>query len=92
MTIDSIFVSGLISYLNTEICTSKQKKFPLVTFIDTPGLVDGGMNYPFDVNEGLLWLGDLVDLIFVFFDPIGQVRIKLPTGYEFTLMKIYKSK
>ena len=75
--IHSLFVLGLISYLNTEICTSKQKKFPLVTFIDTPGLVDGGMNYPFDVNEGLLWLGDLVDLIFVFFDPIGQVKIKL---------------
>jgi hypothetical protein len=33
------------------------------------------MNYPFDVNRALLWLGDLVDLIFVFFDPIGQVRI-----------------
>ena len=75
-----LFVSGLISYLNTEICTSKQKKFPLVTFIDTPGLVDGGMNYPFDVNEGLLWLGDLVDLIFVFFDPIGQVNIRLIRG------------
>merc|ERR1711913_209068 len=30
------------------------------------------MNYPFDVNEGILWLGDLVDMIFVFFDPIGQ--------------------
>ena len=69
----SFFLSGLLSYLNTEICTSKQKKFPLVTFIDTPGLVDGGMNYPFDVNEGLLWLGELVDLVFVFFDPIGQV-------------------
>jgi len=67
---------GLLSYLNTEICTSKQKKFPLVTFIDTPGLVDGGMNYPFDVNEGLLWLGELVDLVFVFFDPIGQALCK----------------
>ena len=64
----------MLSYLNTEICTSKQKKFPLVTFVDTPGLVDGGMNYPFDVNEGILWLGDLVDMIFVFFDPIGQVH------------------
>ena len=45
-----------------------------MTFVDTPGLVDGGMNYPFDVNEGILWLGDLVDMIFVFFDPIGQVH------------------
>jgi len=67
---------GLLSYLNTEICTSKVKKFPLVTFVDTPGLVDGGMNYPFDVNEGIQWLGDLVDLIFVFFDPIGQALCK----------------
>merc|ERR1719412_409514 len=67
---------GLLSYLNTEICTSKQKRFPLVTFVDTPGLVDGGMNYPFDVNEGILWLGELVDLIFVFFDPIGQALCK----------------
>ena len=37
------------------------------------GLVDGDMNYPFDVNQAILWLGELVDLIFVFFDPIGQV-------------------
>ena len=73
-TVPFILYSGLLSYLNTEICTSKQKKFPLVTFVDTPGLVDGGMNYPFDVNEGILWLGDLVDMIFVFFDPIGQVH------------------
>ena len=82
MIMHFLFVSGLISYLNTEICTSKQKKFPLVTFIDTPGLVDGGMNYPFDVNEGLLWLGDLVDLIFVFFDPIGQVNIRQIRGKD----------
>ena len=91
---------GLIDYINTEVSTSKAKKFPLVTFIDTPGLVDGDMNYPFDVNKAILWLGDLVrksppfticvlmgiliwspifcqvDLIFVFFDPIGQALCK----------------
>ena len=66
-------IAGLVDYLQTEVSTSKQKKFPLVTFVDTPGLVDGDMIYPFDVNRALLWLGDLVDLIFVFFDPIGQV-------------------
>ena len=65
---------GLVEYLSTEVSTSKQKKFPLVTFVDTPGLVDGDMNYPFDVNEAIMWLGNLVDLIFVFFDPIGQVN------------------
>ena len=64
---------GVVDYLQTEISTSKQKKFPLVTFLDTPGLVDGDMNYPFDVNEAITWLAELSDLIFVFFDPIGQV-------------------
>ena len=34
---------NLTDYLSTEISTSKQKKFPLVTFVDTPGLVDGDM-------------------------------------------------
>jgi hypothetical protein len=36
---------------------SKQKKFPLISFIDTPGLVDGAMAYPFDVEQAILWLG-----------------------------------
>ena len=97
--------SGVVDYLSTEISTSKQKKFPLVTFVDTPGLVDGDMNYPFgntgsavlccvssivknecstitDVNQTILWLGDLVDLIFVFFDPIGQVHVKAEAALE----------
>ncbi|KAK3867890.1 hypothetical protein Pcinc_026687 [Petrolisthes cinctipes] len=69
-------IEGVVDYLNTEISTSKQKKFSLVTFIDTPGLVDGDMKYPFDVNQSILWLGDLCDLIFVFFDPIGQALCK----------------
>ncbi|CAB4063942.1 unnamed protein product [Lepeophtheirus salmonis] len=56
---------GVLDYLSTEISTSKHKKFNLITFVDTPGLVDGDMNYPFDVdvNETILWLGDLVDLV-----------------------------
>lgn len=69
-------IEGVVDYLNTEISTSKQKKFSLVTFIDTPGLVDGDMKYPFNVNQSILWLGDLCDLIFVFFDPIGQALCK----------------
>ncbi|XP_048252036.1 uncharacterized protein LOC125380037 [Haliotis rufescens] len=69
-------IDGVIDYLTTEISTSKQKKFSLVTFVDTPGLVDGDMKYPFDVNKSILWLGDLADLIFVFFDPIGQALCK----------------
>lgn len=50
-------LTGVVDYLNTEISTSKQKKFSLVTFVDTPGLVDGDMKYPFDVNESIEWLG-----------------------------------
>lgn len=67
---------NLTDYLSTEISTSKQKKFPLVTFVDSPGLVDGDMCYPFDVNKSILWLSELCDLVFVFFDPIGQALCK----------------
>ena len=37
--------------------TSREKQFGLVTFVDTPGLVDGDMKYPFDVEKTLIWLG-----------------------------------
>ncbi|KAK1160086.1 hypothetical protein AOXY_G21588 [Acipenser oxyrinchus oxyrinchus] len=67
---------GVSDYLSTEISTSRQKKFSLVTFIDTPGLVDGDMKYPFDVNSALAWLGEQADLILVFFDPMGQALCK----------------
>ena len=48
---------GVVEYLTTEISTSKQKRFSLVTFVDTPGLVDGDMKYPFDVDKAIVWLG-----------------------------------
>uniref|UniRef100_A0A8C1RME9 Si:ch211-11k18.4 n=1 Tax=Cyprinus carpio TaxID=7962 RepID=A0A8C1RME9_CYPCA len=69
-------ISGVSEYLGTEICTSRQKRFSLVTFVDTPGLVDGDMKYPFDVDQAILWLGELCDLILVFFDPMGQALCK----------------
>ncbi|XP_021921637.1 uncharacterized protein LOC110830705 isoform X1 [Zootermopsis nevadensis] len=34
------------------------------------------MQYPFDVNEAIIWLGKMADLIFTFFDPIGQALCK----------------
>ncbi|XP_062382686.1 sarcalumenin isoform X2 [Sardina pilchardus] len=67
---------GVSEYLGTEICTSRQKRFSLVTFVDSPGLVDGDMKYPFDVDQAVLWLGELCDLILVFFDPMGQALCK----------------
>ncbi|RWS23177.1 hypothetical protein B4U80_08177, partial [Leptotrombidium deliense] len=44
--------------------------------IDTPGLVDGDVYYPYDVDKAVLWLADLADQVFVFFDPIGQALCK----------------
>ncbi|KAJ8402616.1 hypothetical protein AAFF_G00366990 [Aldrovandia affinis] len=67
---------GVSEYLSTEICTSRQKRFSLVTFVDSPGLVDGDMKYPFDVDQAILWLGKLCDLVLVFFDPMGQALCK----------------
>ncbi|XP_061842408.1 uncharacterized protein [Nerophis lumbriciformis] len=67
---------GVMDYLSAEISTSKQKKFSLVTFVDTPGLVDGDMIYPFNVNSAITWFGEQSDLIFVFFDPMGQALCK----------------
>lgn len=49
--------SGVTAYLGTEVITSREKQFGLVTFVDTPGLVDGDMKYPFDVEQTLIWLG-----------------------------------
>lgn len=49
--------SGVTDYLSAEISTSKQKRFSLLTFVDTPGLVDGDMIYPFNVNSAITWLG-----------------------------------
>lgn len=53
----------MVDYLTTEISTSRQKRFSLVTFIDTPGLVDGDMKYPYDVNHTILWLGEYVSIL-----------------------------
>lgn len=55
----SLCISGVSEYVGTEICTSRQKRFSLVTFVDTPGLVDGDMKYPFDVDQAILWLGGI---------------------------------
>ena len=57
-----VFFAGVTDYLSAEISTSKQKKFSLVTFVDTPGLVDGDMIYPFDVNRAITSFGKTMDL------------------------------
>lgn len=51
---------------------SKAKDFPMVDLLDTPGLVDGEIEYPMPVNKVMCKLASQVDLIFVFLDPVGQ--------------------
>lgn len=68
--------NGIIPNLFTEISTSKEKNFQCTDLIDTPGLVDGDMMYPFDVQDAICWMAEHVDLILVFFDPIGQATCK----------------
>ncbi|KAG2484475.1 hypothetical protein HYH03_016709 [Edaphochlamys debaryana] len=67
---------GIMSNLFTEISTSRDKNFSCVDLIDTPGLVDGEMQYPFNVQDAIVWMADHVDLILIFFDPIGQATCK----------------
>ncbi len=55
---------------------SKEKNFICVDLVDTPGLVDGDMQYPFDVQDAIIHMAEHVDLILVFFDPIGQATCK----------------
>jgi len=69
-------VEGLNANIFTEISTSKEKNFSCVDIVDSPGLVDGDMCYPFDVGKVITWMADHVDLILCFFDPIGQALCK----------------
>ncbi|WIA39674.1 hypothetical protein OEZ86_005739 [Tetradesmus obliquus] len=67
---------GLLPNLFTEITTSTERSFACVDFVDTPGLVDGDMKYPFPVKDSIMWMADHVDLILVFFDPVSQATCK----------------
>jgi hypothetical protein len=40
-----------IDYLHTEVTVSEERHFRQITFIDTPGLVDGNLTYPYPVEE-----------------------------------------
>lgn len=82
--------SGLQDFVKMEVSPSLQREFRLVTFIDSPGLVDGGLRYPFDVDEALVLLGRLADLVFVFFDPIGQALCERTLGVVRKLSDIRK--
>jgi len=66
------FAPSIYNGLQTEVSTSKERAFSLITFIDTPGLVDGSFQYLFPVEDAILAVAKHTDLIYIFFDPIGQ--------------------
>eukprot|EP00300_Choanocystis_sp_HF-7_P022163 c21324_g1_i1.p2 GENE.c21324_g1_i1~~c21324_g1_i1.p2 ORF type:complete len:489 (+),score=93.58 c21324_g1_i1:30-1469(+) len=65
--------AGVGDLMETEIVpVADAHSFGQLTFIDSPGLVDGSFKYPFDIEATLLFLAAQVDHVLVFFDPIGQ--------------------
>lgn len=66
-----LFLTGFFEHLEVNVCTSNARGFPMVDFVDTPGLVDGGIVYPFDPNKLIQRLAAISDIIFVFMDPHG---------------------
>ncbi|KAJ3224134.1 hypothetical protein HK099_000184 [Clydaea vesicula] len=90
---DLMRMRGIKENINTEIVTSRAKKIHLLTLIDTPGLVDGdAMQYSFDPEEVMLILAKECDLIFTFFDPIGQALCQRTMHIVESLSKKYPSK
>lgn len=85
-------IDGMINYLATEVTTSCAKDAPLCHLVDTPGLVDGEMKYPFDVNNAIFEMSNLADLVLVFFDPIGQALTKRTLDVVETVHKKYPEK
>lgn len=63
---------GFLRNLSLKTCPSKNGRLKLLDIVDTPGLADGELQYPFDVEKIILDMTRYVDLFLVFFDPIGQ--------------------
>jgi hypothetical protein len=93
------FGKPLVENLSTCVSTSTKRHFAMVDFIDSPGLVDGDISYPFNVNDAIVEFADSADLIFVFLDPMGQALcsrtmsvVKSLNKKHFDKMKYYLTK
>jgi len=71
----------------------QERNFNLVTFIDTPGLVDGSFHYPFPVEDILVSMARHTDLIYIFFGAHGLTRNLHPSLYIYIsiCLSIYPS-
>lgn len=61
-----------LSKFDVQVSTSRARDFSNIDFIDTPGLLDGNVGYPIDVQEVMMYIASRSDLVFVFMDPVGQ--------------------
>ena len=75
-TLPEVFGASILDSVELRVSSSQAKDFALVDFVDTPGCVDGNVEYPFDVNNVMKYFADHSDLIFVYLDPIGQALCK----------------
>mmetsp|Transcript_40058 Transcript_40058/g.159355 ORF Transcript_40058/g.159355 Transcript_40058/m.159355 type:complete len:257 (-) Transcript_40058:679-1449(-) len=64
----------------------------LVSFFDTPGLADGEHDYPFPVEQVILELAKSMDLILVFYDPVGQALCSRTSRVVGTLNRLFRNK
>ncbi|KAF4657042.1 hypothetical protein FOL47_008629 [Perkinsus chesapeaki] len=64
----------------------------MLDIIDTPGLADGGLEYPYDVVNAIEFFGKEADLILVFLDPLGQALCNLTCEVVCELFRKYPSK
>eukprot|EP00916_Digyalum_oweni_P005278 GHVL01009259.1.p1 GENE.GHVL01009259.1~~GHVL01009259.1.p1 ORF type:complete len:426 (-),score=52.59 GHVL01009259.1:1168-2445(-) len=69
-----------IDHLSAKTFPAAESRLTLVNLIDTPGLADGDLKYPFDIDAITKWLVEHVDLVFVFLDPIGQALCRRTTA------------
>jgi hypothetical protein len=72
---------SFVDCISVQVCKSNKHDIRNVDLIDTPGLVDGNVNYAFDVNGIIAELATQVDLILVFLDPmyVGLVASPSPS-------------
>jgi hypothetical protein len=80
-------VRGVPDYLQTEFSVSEERKFSMINFIDTPGLVDGHAEYPYPVEDILSRLAHIADLVYIFLDPMGKAGCKRTLMVAETLVR-----
>mmetsp|Transcript_24839 Transcript_24839/g.59623 ORF Transcript_24839/g.59623 Transcript_24839/m.59623 type:complete len:473 (+) Transcript_24839:80-1498(+) len=67
---------GMLDFLATEFTTSSTREAHCVELIDTPGLTDGTLKYPFAVDDAIMEAAEHANVVLVFLDPIGKALVE----------------